>query len=200
MLAAWVRFSMSRRPRPTESAVESRLIAWLQLARRCVHDAPTLPTVQVPAVQTPADAGHAQAARRVVPVGEVRCGRRRSCAVMRSMRVTSFSCPQHAAGQRGRRRAVVRAATAGGIGPSVMSCQVVRPPTIGAGRADRGGDERARSTATRPSSSTKLPRPPSAVAGGRIARLAEVGHLGDRVVAGRALVDLRGCSGRCRDR
>ena len=25
---AWVRFSMSRRPRPTESAVESRLIAW----------------------------------------------------------------------------------------------------------------------------------------------------------------------------
>ena len=52
MFGACVRFSMSRRPRPTESAVESRLIAWLQSAF-AVHDAPTLPTVHVPLVQTP---------------------------------------------------------------------------------------------------------------------------------------------------
>ena len=54
MLAAWVRFSMSRRPRPIDSAVESRLIDWPQtLAVLGVHAAPTLPVVQMPPVQTP---------------------------------------------------------------------------------------------------------------------------------------------------
>src|SRR6185369_5528063 len=52
MFAACVRFSMSRRPRPTESADESRLIAWLHCA--AVEQAlPTAPTVQTPEVQTP---------------------------------------------------------------------------------------------------------------------------------------------------
>src|SRR5262245_39694423 len=53
MLAAWVRFSMSRRPRPIDKAVESRLIDWLHCAS-LVHVAPTFPTEQIPAVQTPA--------------------------------------------------------------------------------------------------------------------------------------------------
>ena len=55
MFAAWVRFSMSRRPRPIESADESRLIAWAAVAHPVLHAAPTLPAVQTPAVQTPAD-------------------------------------------------------------------------------------------------------------------------------------------------
>ena len=52
MLAACVRFSMSRRPRPIESALESRLIDcvhWLSI----VHDTPTLPAEHVPIVHTP---------------------------------------------------------------------------------------------------------------------------------------------------
>ena len=50
--AAWVRFSMSRRPRPTDSAVESRLTD-CEHSPFAVHGAPTLPTEQKPAVQTP---------------------------------------------------------------------------------------------------------------------------------------------------
>src|SRR5262249_52263515 len=53
MAGAGVRFSMSRRPRPTESAPESRLIAWLQSAS-AMHTAPTLPVEQKPSVHTPA--------------------------------------------------------------------------------------------------------------------------------------------------
>src|SRR5581483_12315353 len=52
---AWVRFSMSRRPRPTESAVESRLIACAQAASAVAwvwpdppHAEPTFPAVHVP--------------------------------------------------------------------------------------------------------------------------------------------------------
>src|SRR5262249_4066638 len=52
MFAAWVRFSMSRRFRPTESADESRLIACEQSAS-AAQDAPTFPTEHVPEVQTP---------------------------------------------------------------------------------------------------------------------------------------------------
>jgi len=43
---------MSRRPRPTESVVESRLIACEQSAG-VLHELPTAPAVQVPEVQTP---------------------------------------------------------------------------------------------------------------------------------------------------
>src|SRR5439155_16978940 len=53
MFAACVRFSMSRRPRPTESAVESRSTAcehWPSV----VHAAPTFPTEQMLPAQTPA--------------------------------------------------------------------------------------------------------------------------------------------------
>src|SRR4026209_596940 len=45
VFAACVRFAMSRRPRPIESALESRLTDWLQAAA-LAHEAPTLPTVQ----------------------------------------------------------------------------------------------------------------------------------------------------------
>src|SRR5262245_29533933 len=54
MLAAWVRFSMSRRPRPTESAVESSEIPTVQ-APSLVQGLPTLPVTQNPAEHVPAD-------------------------------------------------------------------------------------------------------------------------------------------------
>ena len=44
---------MSRRPRPTDSRVESRLIAWPQ-SPFAAHEAPTFPALHVPLVQTPA--------------------------------------------------------------------------------------------------------------------------------------------------
>src|SRR5262245_21209007 len=50
--AACVRFSMSGRPRPTDSCVESRLIA-CEHCPSLVQEAPTLPATHVPVTQSP---------------------------------------------------------------------------------------------------------------------------------------------------
>src|SRR5262245_65414488 len=91
MFAACVRFSMSRRPRPTDSALESRLIDCEHDAA-LLHDAPMLPTVHVPDVQTPDTLvtpkpldGKYQSVKSVCPAKKL--------VTMRSMRVTSFSWP-----------------------------------------------------------------------------------------------------------
>ena len=52
MLAACVRLTMSRRARPIESALESSAIDCAQSVL-VAHDALTLPTVHVPALQRP---------------------------------------------------------------------------------------------------------------------------------------------------
>ena len=77
--------------------------------------------------------------------------------------VTSFSCPHTGAG-----RAVgggpLFGSTDAGSGPSVMSCQVRSPSTIGPGAPTEVATKKARLD-TGTSSSTKLPIPPSTVDG-----------------------------------
>src|SRR5579862_2452294 len=178
MLGACVRFSMSGRPRPTESAVESRLIDWLHVASAAafvapLQAAPTLPTMHVPLVPEhwpltevtlcPAF-GYYQSAKLVAPVAK--------SYDMRLMSVTSFCCPQRVPGS------VVGGgprlgSTEAGCGCE-MSSQVSSPFTTGPGEPTEVATNGA-TFAMMPSSSMKVPSAPAGVAAGRMTSVARSG-------------------------